>query len=65
MIHDRYLVLELLYLVVHNLEALFHLLDHVLRLYQVLGVDVSITPNGLVQVLLLLQPRHRRRYLLL
>lgn len=48
-------LLELLYLVVHDLELALHLGDLVLRLDQILAVEVSVAPHALVQLLLLLQ----------
>mmetsp|Transcript_41674 Transcript_41674/g.129689 ORF Transcript_41674/g.129689 Transcript_41674/m.129689 type:complete len:223 (-) Transcript_41674:1430-2098(-) len=47
------LLFELLDLVVHHLELLPHLRDLLLRLDQVLRVEVLVGPHGLVQILLL------------
>ena len=49
------LLFELIDLVVHYLQFALHLGDFVLRLDQVLGVEVTVRAYRLVQVLLLLQ----------
>ena len=51
------LLLELLDLTRHHLEPPLHLGDLVLRLDQVLRVEVAVGAHGLVQVLLLLEAR--------
>lgn len=48
-------LLELFDLVVHDLELPFHLRDLVLRLYEVLAVQVAVAPHALVELLLLLE----------
>eukprot|EP01137_Pigoraptor_chileana_P008978 Opistho-2@56554 len=53
----RYLLLQLVDLVVHDLELALHLSDFVLRLDQILAVEVAIRSHGLVEILLLLELR--------
>mmetsp|Transcript_8629 Transcript_8629/g.24230 ORF Transcript_8629/g.24230 Transcript_8629/m.24230 type:complete len:307 (+) Transcript_8629:972-1892(+) len=49
------LFLQLLNLMIHHLELLAHLGDFLVRLQEVLGIEVLVSADGLVEVLLLAQ----------